>query len=79
MELGSLSHREQLYPTIWSMQQAEEPSTKFGFTSKAESARMKADRAEVLQRRTYVDAYRCPNCGYVELCATRKVTDNQQP
>ncbi len=80
MELGSLSHREQLYPTVWWMRQAQEPSTKFGFISKEESACRKAELAEVLQRRTYVDAYRCPNCGNVELSATRKVvTDNKQP
>jgi primosomal protein N' len=80
MEVGSLTHREQLYPTLWSMRQAQEPPTKFGFISKEESARRKAETAEVLQRRTYVDAYRCPNCGYVELSATRKVVaDNQQP
>ncbi len=83
MELGSLSHREQLYPTVWSMRKAQEPTTfKFGFKrlSKEEADRRKAERAEVLQRLTYVDAYRCPNCGYVELSATRKVvTDNKQP
>jgi len=82
MELGSLWHREQLYPTVWWMRQAQEPSTKFGFRrlSKEESARLKAERAELLQRRTYVDAYRCPHCGYIELSATRKVvTDNKQP
>jgi DNA-directed RNA polymerase subunit RPC12/RpoP len=82
MELGSLSHREQLYPTVWWMRQAQEPTTKFGFRrlSKEEFACRKAERAEVLQRCTYVDAYRCPNCGHVELSATRKVvTDNKQP
>ena len=76
MELGLLSHREQLYPIVWFVGQAQEPSTKFGFISKEEAAR----RKEVLQRRAYVDAYRCPNCGHVELSATRKVvTDNKQP
>jgi DNA-directed RNA polymerase subunit RPC12/RpoP len=80
MELGSLWHREQSYPTEWSIRRAQQPPTGFRILSKEEAARMKAERAEVLQRRTYVDAYRCPNCGHVELSATRKVvTDNKQP
>lgn len=79
MELGSLADRDQVYPTLWWRRQAQEPSTfKFGFLSKEEAARRKAEQAEVWQRRTYVDAYRCPNCGYVELSATRKVVmDNK--
>lgn len=74
MELGSLWHREQLYPTAWSPRQAQEPTRGFRILAKAEAARLKAEKAEMLQRRTYVDAYRCPNCGYVELSATRKVS-----
>ena len=80
MELGYLRDRDQLYPTIWAAGQDREPST-IGFKrlSKEAAASRKAENAEWLQRRTYVDAYRCSNCGYVELSATRKVdTDNKQ-
>jgi predicted RNA-binding Zn-ribbon protein involved in translation (DUF1610 family) len=89
MELGRLAHREQVFPILWWKRQAPEPSVQGALTifgiglmslsqSQAENARRKAKKAELLQQRTYVDAYRCPNCGHVELLATQAVVNDTQ-
>ena len=72
MELGSLWHREQIYPMEWSLRTAEEPLNSFRVLGKDEAAQFKVKKIALSESRAYVDAYRCPNCGYVELSSTRK-------
>ena len=71
--LGKIQHQEQLYPLVWSIGTHEEPRGKIRLLGKSEAETQRKLREQFLQSRTYVDAYRCPDCGHVELCATRKV------
>lgn len=73
MELGSMWHREQVYPMEWSLRPAEEPPRGIRILGKEEAATFKVKKVAVSESRAYVDAYRCPNCGYVELSSTRKI------
>lgn len=73
MQLGKLQHTEQLYPAVWSLGVHQEPGGGIRVLTKAEAASRKQMLAEVLHSRTYVDAYRCGACGYIELSSTRPV------
>jgi hypothetical protein len=75
MELGSLWHQEQIYPMEWSLRTAEKPITSFRLLGKDEAAEFTVKKIALSESRAYVDAYRCPNCGYVELSSTRKLID----
>lgn len=73
MQLGHIQHRDQLYPAVWSLGSHKEPGSGVQFISKAEAGARKQAQAEMAHSRSYVDAYRCAECGYTELSSTRQV------
>ena len=71
MQLGRVSHRDQVYPQIWTEGAAEQPSGKIRILSTDEAAVRRQAAASAVASQRLLDAYRCPACGYVELAATR--------
>ena len=72
MELGRLNNADTIHPYTWSIQDANIPSPpKFMLLRGPTGERIMAALDKVKKSITKVEAYRCINCGYVELSAPR--------